>query len=79
MDTAETKIQVNATKIENNAKAITGLGRHDGKQWEEISKLRDRLNKLVPVWIVIVMSVMSFVCGSALTTAVIVVKLVGNK
>ncbi len=57
---------------------IRELKRHDEKQWIEIGKLRQALTRLVPVWVTVVVSTMSFLTGSALTIAVLAVKYSGK-
>ena len=49
------------------------------EQWVHINKIEDALRKLVPVWIAIVLMVMSGLTGSALTFAGMIMKFAGSK
>jgi hypothetical protein len=51
----------------------------DKEQWEHINGLEKALQKFVPVWTTIVLTVMGTVTGSALTCAVMFVKFAGIK
>jgi len=49
------------------------------EQWEHINKIEDALRRLVPVWVTIVLMMMSGVTGSALTFAGMIIKLSAAK
>jgi len=65
-------------KLGHHDDLIQELKRHDEKQWVELGKIRQALTRLVPVWVTVVVSTMSFLTGSALTIAVITVKFAGK-
>ncbi len=47
-------------------------------QWKAIEDLRQFMRKLVPVWVTVVISVLTFITGSALTIAIRVIKFAGK-
>ena len=47
-------------------------------QWKAIEDLRQFMRKLVPVWVTVVISVLTFITGSALTIAIMVIKFAGK-
>lgn len=59
-------------------KAINNLEKSDVDQWKHIEAIEARLPKLVPVWVTIILMVMSAVSGSALTIAVMFIKFAGK-
>jgi len=65
-DTAVLKSEVNNLKIS------------DSKQWKAIEDLRRYMRKLVPVWVTIVVSVLTFITGCSLTFAGMIIKFAGN-
>ena len=54
--------------------AIKNLEKSDVDQWAHINAIEARLPKLVPVWVTVILMVMSAVSGSALTVAVMFIK-----
>ena len=58
--------------------AIKNLRKSDVDQWKHIDAIEARLPKLVPVWVTIILMVMSAVTGSALTVAVMFIKFSGK-
>jgi len=51
------------------AEAIKNLQQSDTDQWEHINRIEAALPKLIPVWVTVVLMVMSAVTASALTFA----------
>ena len=66
--TSEERIGIVETEVDN-------LKESDSNQWSEISKIREFMRKLVPIWVTVVLMVMSAVTGSALTFAGMLVRL----
>jgi len=62
-----------------NTEAIENLKKNNVCQWSEISKQRSRLDELmrkwIPVWVALVLTTMGTITGSALTIAVMAVKM----
>ena len=48
------------------------------EQWEAINELRRFMQKLVPVWVTIVVSLLTFITGGSLTFAGMVLKFAGK-
>lgn len=65
-----------------HTEAIKNLKKDDTAQWTAIDTLRARLDELmrkwIPVWVAVVMMVMSGVTGSALTFASMIIKFSGK-
>jgi hypothetical protein len=57
---------------------IDNLKKSDKSQWEHITTLEEKVGKLVPVWITIILMAMSALTGSALTFAGMILKFAGN-
>lgn len=57
--------------------AIENLKESDKDQWTHINTIEAALPRLVPVWVVIVLMVMSGLTGSALTFAGMIIKFSG--
>ncbi len=57
---------------------VENLEKSDETQWEHINKIEATLPKLVPVWVTVVLMVMSGLTGSALTFAGMIIKFSGN-
>ena len=64
--------------INVHAKQIETLEKSDEKQWDEISGIKKHLQKLIPFWVAMVLMACSFVTGSALTFAGMIVKFSGK-
>ncbi len=47
-------------------------------QWDAINDLRRFMRKLVPVWVTIVISVLTFITGCSLTFAGMIIKFAGR-
>jgi len=62
-----------------HAQQIKTLEQSDSDQWDRINKTETALRKLVPVWTTVILMVMSFVTGSALTFSGMVIKFAGSK
>jgi hypothetical protein len=60
------------------AESIINLKKSDVEQWEHITKIEAILPKLVPVWVTIILMVMSALTGSALTFAGMIFKFTGK-
>lgn len=58
---------------------IDRLIKDTDSQWNHINGLEKAIQKLVPVWITIVLMVMSGLTGSALTFAGMIIKFSGSK
>jgi hypothetical protein len=58
---------------------IKQLQNSDTDQWDHINKIEAALHKLIPVWLTILMMVMSALTGSALTFAGMIIKFAGSK
>lgn len=56
-------------------KAIDNLEKTNTEQWDAINELRRFMHKLVPVWVTVVLMVMSAVTAGALTFASLASKL----
>jgi len=56
-------------------KSIDNLEKSDIDQWTHINKIEAALPRLVPVWVAIVLMLMSGLTGSALTFAGMILKL----
>lgn len=65
-------------RVNHNDAAIVDLKDDNSKQWDEINWLKKALTKLVPIWVTVVMMAMSFITGSALTYAGLVIKFSGK-
>lgn len=48
------------------------------EQWRHINSIEDRLPKLVPIWVTIVLTVMGALTGSALTFAGMMLRFTGG-
>jgi len=59
------------------AKSIENLEKNDVDQWVHINKIEAALPRLVPVWVAIVLMMMSGLTGSALTFAGMIIKFSG--
>jgi len=70
-ETADTKIAVIETEVET-------LKRSDTDQWSAINEIRRYMRKLIPVWVVTVLMAASFITGSALTFAGMIIKFSGK-
>ena len=66
--TAEERIGINETEIGN-------LKDSDNNQWKEISKIREFMRKLIPIWVTVVLMALSAVTGSALTFAGMIIRM----
>ncbi len=66
--TAEERIGI----VENE---VGNLKDSDDSQWSEIKGIREFMRKLVPVWVTVVLMVMSAVTGSALTFAGMLIRM----
>lgn len=69
--TSEERIGIVETEVDN-------LKGSDTSQWAEINKIREFMRKLIPVWVTVVLMVMSAITGSALTFAGMLVKMSGR-
>jgi len=58
--------------------AIENLKKSDKQQWEHIDIIESKLPKLLPVWVTVILMVMSGLTGSALTFAGMIIKLSGQ-
>jgi len=58
-------------------KSIENLEKSDTDQWNHINKIEAALPRLVPVWVAIVLMVMSGLTGSALTFAGMIIRFSG--
>lgn len=56
---------------------INNLKTSDNEQWDAINEIRRFMHKLVPVWVTVVLMVMSAVTASALTFAGMLIKISG--
>jgi len=57
---------------------VVNLKESDSGQWAEINKIREFMRKLIPVWVTVVLMIMSAITGSALTFAGMVIKMSGR-
>ena len=55
------------------------LPKVDNDQWTAIEQIRSYMRKLVPVWVTVVLMATSFITGSALTFAGMIIKFAGSK
>lgn len=53
---------------------VERLEKDNESQWEAINELRQFMRKLVPVWVTIVVSVLTFITGCSLTFAGMIIK-----
>lgn len=60
-------------------KSIENLEKSDIDQWTHINKIEAALPRLVPVWVALVLMLMSGLTGSALTFAGMIIKFTGSK
>jgi len=60
-------------------KSIENLEKSDVDQWTHINKIEAALPRLVPVWVALVLMLMSGLTGSALTFAGMIIKFTGSK
>lgn len=67
----EERIGIVETEVDN-------LKDSDSGQWAEINKIREFMRKLVPIWVTVVLMVMSAITGSALTFAGMLTRLNGK-
>ena len=71
MTEMDTKIAV----VENE---INTLKKSDDEQWIAINDIRQFMRKLIPIWTATVLMAASFITGSALTFAGMVIKFSGK-
>lgn len=71
MSESDTKIAVIETEVAT-------LKRSDTDQWEAISDIRQFMRKLIPIWTATVLMAASFITGSALTFAGMVIRMSGK-
>ena len=60
-------------------KSIENLEKSNVDQWTHINKIEAALPRLVPVWVALVLMLMSGLTGSALTFAGMIIKFTGSK
>jgi len=58
--------------------AIENLKKSDEEQWGHINKIEEVLPKLLPLWVTVVLMIMSGLTGSALTFAGMIIKFSGK-
>ena len=58
--------------------AIENLKKSDEEQWDHINKIEEVLPKLLPLWVTVVLMIMSGLTGSALTFAGMIIKFSGK-
>ena len=54
--------------------AIENIKKSDATQWEHITAIENALPKLMPLWVTVILMVMSGITGSAFTVAAMVIK-----
>jgi len=54
--------------------AIENIKKSDSDQWEHITAIEKALPRLMPLWVTVILMVMSGITGSALTLAGMIVK-----
>lgn len=57
---------------------VIRLEKDTTEQWDAINELRRFMRKLVPVWVTVAFSTLTFLTGSALTIAVMVIRFAGK-
>lgn len=65
-------------KCDVHSVQIGQLQKSDDDQWKHINKFQDALRKLIPVWVTVVLMASSFITGSALTFAGMIIKFSGK-
>jgi len=70
-ETVETKIAVIESEVQT-------LKKSDNDQWDAINDIRQFMRKLIPVWVTVVLMVLSGITGSALTFAGMVIRMSGK-
>ena len=59
--------------------AIENLKESESQQWKHIDAIEKALPRLMPLWVTVILMVMSGITGSALTLAGMIIKFYGNK
>ncbi len=67
-------VEFDNTTCAVHTEQIEQLKKDTGEQWTAINEIRTFMRKLVPVWVTVVLMASSFITGSALTFAGMIIK-----
>ena len=76
--TSEERIGIVESEVDNLKITDNDLKKTDDEQWTAINSIREFMRKLVPIWVTVVLMVMSAITGSALTFAGMIIKVAGK-